>query len=107
MKSSLPAPTKVQAHRMEIISRDIGCIANHILLNPGVPAQVHHLISEKTGRRISHDATIPLSPEFHTGPFSIHGSKRKFAERFGSDEYLLSEVNRLVEIFEANTVGRS
>ena len=103
---SLPSPTKAQSRRMEIIKRDIGCIACHISLYPGTPADAHHLLSG--GRRISHDATIPLCKMHHDRPGgSIHKNKLWFAKRFGTDEYLLAETDRLVDIFEANTVGRS
>ena len=100
----LPPPTKAQSRRMGIIKRDIGCIACHIALHPGTHADAHHLLAG--GRRISHDATIPLCKMHHDLPGgSVHKNKRWFRERFGTDEYLLAETDRLVAAFEANTVG--
>jgi hypothetical protein len=92
---------------MEIIQRDVGCIACRRRFGiRGVPAHAHHLIDPKTGNRISHDATIPLSDEFHVGTeLSIHKTKRLFAEKVGTDECLLEYTNRLVAQFEANTIG--
>jgi Recombination enhancement, RecA-dependent nuclease len=106
MKSALPPPTKQESRRMEIIAREIGCIACRKYGNDGVWANVHHLIDPKTGNRISHDATIPLCPMHHDQPGgSIHRNKVWFAETFGTDEELLAETNRLVSEFESNVVG--
>ena len=98
MKSGLPNPTAKQKRRLEIIKREIGCL-NH----PGRPADAHHLL--RNGRRISHDATIPLCPDCHRGPNGTHKRRRWFAETYGTDEELLARTDALVAEFEANTIG--
>ena len=91
---------------MEIIKREVGCIACRKYGHEGTPADVHHLINPKTGNRISHAATIPLCKVHHDLPGgSIHKNKRWFAETFGTDEELLAETDRLVAEFEGNVVG--
>lgn len=105
MKSSLPAATDAQSYRIEIIKREIGCIACRQLELPGVWADAHHLIDPNTGNRISHDHTIPLCKPHHDGPYSIHKKKIWFRETFGTDEYLLDETNALFREFKKNTIG--
>jgi len=106
MKSSLPSPTKAESRRMDIIKRDIGCIACRKYGKEGEPADAHHLLSG--GNRISHAATIPLCKMHHDMPGgSIHRNKVFFRDAFGTDEELLAETNRLVADFEANIIGKA
>ena len=108
MKSHLPPPTKAESRRMDIIKRDIGCIACKKYSEDYVPAHAHHLISPDTGNRISHLAVIPLCSMHHDLPGgSVHRNKVWFREAFGSDEELLAETNRLVAAFEANIIGKA
>jgi hypothetical protein len=108
VKSSLPAPTKSEQRRFEIIKREVGCIACYMDYGVlGTWADAHHLIDPKTGNRISHSHTIPLCPDRHHkyGKRSIHKGKLRFHEDYGTDESLLSLTNSKVVMFEANTVG--
>ncbi len=104
MKSSLPSPTKAESRRMDIIKRDIGCIACR-QGNLHSQANAHHILSG--GRRISHAATLPLCDFHHTGLISIHASKRGFVKDYGTEMELLAETNRLVAAFEANIIGKA
>jgi len=97
MKSSLPAPTRAENRRFYILKFEIGCL-NH----PGTPAEAHHLIDPKTGKRISHAATIPLCLICH---HDIHSRKRWFRAEYGRDEFLLQITNMRVADFESRTVG--
>ena len=57
------------------------------------PPQLHH-IRYKTGlsRKSSDWCVIPLCMDHHTGNFSIHGSKKKFIEKMGTEVELLEKV---------------
>lgn len=102
MKSSLPAPTKAEERRFEIIKREIGCIVC-IEANLYSEANAHHILS--AGKRISHLATIPLCNYHHTGQISIHGTRKDFIEDYGTEMKLLEKTNKLVAEFESMTVG--
>lgn len=102
MKSSLPTPTKAESRRMDIIKRDIGCIAC-MQGNLFSQANAHHILSG--GKRISHAVTIPLCNFHHTGAISIHGSRREFISDYGTEMELLEKTNRLVAAFESNIIG--
>ena len=106
MKSSLKPATKSEKRRIVIIKSEVGCIACYQNGNIGTWADAHHIISEKTGRRISHSHTIPLCSAHHTGPYGIHKRKKWFADTYGSDKYLLGYTNDMVAQFEASVVGR-
>jgi hypothetical protein len=69
--------------------RELGCLVC------GSPASAHHIREE----RIKDDyLTIPLCPDHHQGPFSIHMSKRQFEAVCGSELQLLAEtIKRLNE----------
>ena len=105
MDSSLPAPTAEQAYRIEIIKREIGCIACIQAGHHGTPADAHHLLDPKTGNRISHDATIPLCKPHHVGVVGTHSKKIWFSKEYGSDQLLLAETNFYYEQFRENTIG--
>jgi len=98
--------TKAERRRALILKESIGCIACRKYGHEGVPSDLHHIISEKTGRRISHLDSYPLCKIHHTLPGgSRHRNSRWFTETFGTDEYLLSEANRLVAAFESSVIG--
>ena len=108
MKSRLPAATPKQSKRIDIIKREIGCIACWKLYGwEGVPADAHHLISKDTGCQISHDHTIPLCKNHHVGRCGIHTRKLWFMDTFGTDEVLLELTNIRYEEIKANTIGGS
>jgi len=97
VKSSLPAATKAEKRRFDIIKFEVGC-----LVHPGTPAEAHHILCEKTGNRISHAATIPLCPDCHR---DTHHKKLWFRKMHGTDAQLLGRTNWLVSQFEASTIG--
>ena len=92
---------------MEILKNEVGCLACQLLGYGYTPPDLHHLISPRTGHRISHQHTIPLCPFHHrmSPTKSIHHAKKKFAEEFGSDTYLLALADTAVAEFERNTIG--
>ena len=57
--------------------------------------QVHH-INTGMGRLKDHKQTIPLCPDCHIGPFSIHRTKKAFEEVYGPAESLLDKTNALL-----------
>jgi hypothetical protein len=59
------------------------------------PVEIHHLPDPRCDMR-----TIPLCPAHHRrefGPGSYHYSRRAFNAAHGSDEYLLSLADALIE----------
>lgn len=103
MKSSLPPPTSAQKRRIKIIKQETGCIACYIDSGiMGTPCDAHHIIDQKTGKRMGHDYVLGLCPHKHhrTGEYSIHGGRKKFIERYGSEAYLWKKQNSLVAGFE-------
>lgn len=112
MNHSTGKPTKAQAARFEAMHA-LGCLA--CLLDGrkkqdhcGWP-EIHHFL--RGGKRIGHDATVPLAPWHHTatlqpgqttagmlakfGP-SFHRHTRAFRERYGSDAEVIAKVNDLL-----------
>ena len=88
---------------MEIIKRDIGCIAcykDHGVF--GTPAHAHHLLSG--GRRISHLHTIGLCELHHVGADGIHTRKRWVRDTYGTDNELLALTNELLAQNTINTI---
>lgn len=87
----------------------IGCLACRQDGRPGTPADMHHVLSG--GRRQGDQATVPLCPWHHRavppaglrpsqaagllGP-SYAASRREFTLRYGSQEHLLAEADRLL-----------
>lgn len=93
-------PTKVDLARFDMLQR-IGCLCCRKAGSGYRAPDVHHILSG--GRRISHQATLPLCPNHHrfpsdgsvVGPSLADGS-RLFAAKWGSQEQLLAEVNQLI-----------
>ena len=103
MKSSLKNATAAESKRMDIIKRDIGCIACYIEYHVlETPASAHHLLSG--GRRISHLHTIPLCYDHHQGERGIHTRKRWVRDTYGTDNELLALTNELLAHNTANTI---
>lgn len=82
---------------------ELGCIAC-IKAGSGYRApDIHHVL--RGGRRIGHQATLPLCPEHHrypstgsvVGPSLADGSK-VFEAKFGAQLKLLAEVNKLIGV---------
>lgn len=109
--------TNAQKRRMDIITKEVGCICCRIELGLFVPAQANHLLN---GYRVGHDAVVPECPWHHMGECltgtdaramrktfgpSRRLHKKSFTKRFGSDKHLLIITNKLVAHFEAAIVG--
>lgn len=92
-------PTKEEREWMNTIQQ-LGCIVCRVHFNAETPAEIHHL-SGKTDED-AHFKTIPLCHPHHrggsgTGPFlSRHPYKRRWEERFGTEEELWLKVVELV-----------
>jgi hypothetical protein len=96
MKTRLKAMTKAERDRIGLIKSEIGCMACRQLDRDPTPCHAHHMLD--TGSRISHSHTYGLCEAHHVGnDMSVHKTKRKFAERFGTDEELLAATNGLLE----------
>lgn len=92
--------TKLDARRfLKLV--ELGCIAC-IKAGSGYRApDIHHVL--RGGRRIGHQATLPLCPEHHrfpsngkvVGPSLADGSK-VFEAKWGTQKDLLIEVNAMI-----------
>lgn len=105
--------TKSQLKRFRAI-QEIGCLACRQLGYYNVPCQIHHLVN---GYRLGDEYTVGLCPYHHQGisdldketAYRILGpslatNKKEFIERFGTDDELLMEQNRLIRLWEDNFV---
>lgn len=91
-------PTKEESEWMECVI-DLGCI---VCLNMGIytPAEIHHLDgSRKPG---AHLKTIGLCYYHHRSGndceayTSRHPYKKRFIERYGTEQYLLAKTQELI-----------
>ena len=109
--------TKAEKRRMDIITREVGCIPCRHQFARYCPAECNHLLN---GYRIGHAATVPECTWHHRGECLIginawtmrktFGPSRKlhrkaFHKRYGSDEELLELTNDYVRAFEICTIG--
>lgn len=110
MRSKAKPATAAQSDRMGKIKR-LGCLCCR-RLNRYTFAEADHQVS--AGKRLGHDATVGLCCWHHRavplqgmthgmcreilGPSKAEGTK-PFRARWGSDEELLAEQNRLLESF--------
>lgn len=68
MKTSLRAPTRYEAERLEAMMR-LGCVACAMLFSlPVIAQECHHILSG--GRRMGHWFTLPLCRGHHQGDWS-------------------------------------
>lgn len=80
----------------------LGCIACYQQGTPGTPAEIHHpRAGTGLGKKASHYDAIPLCPMHHRGTAglsvpSIHGSKNRFIETFGTEAELLELTKTLI-----------
>lgn len=101
--------TKAEQERYEKL-KAMGCIVTRLYFGKWAAAEIHHLT--EGGRRLGNMQTIPLTPWYHQakipegcktafgaevkhGP-SLH-RKGAFVARWGSEEWLLEQVNKLLE----------
>ena len=109
-----------QRRRMDIITREIGCIPCRLKHGHYRPAECNHLLNGNGGYRLGHDETVPECLWHHRGipdagidsramkqtfgpSRALH--KREFREYFGTDQRLLEVTNVYVQNFEDNTIG--
>lgn len=92
--------TKADARRfLKLV--ELGCIACRLAGSGYRAPDIHHVL--RGGRRIGHQATLPLCPEHHrfpstgtvVGPSLADGSK-VFEAKWGTQIKLLAEVNKLI-----------
>jgi hypothetical protein len=80
----------------------LGCVACFIQGTPGTPAEIHHpRAGTGLGKKASHYDAIPLCSMHHRGTAglsvpSIHGSKNRFIEEFGTEAELLELTKTLI-----------
>lgn len=71
----------------------LGCVVCRNAGFGATPAEVHHLREGQGGaQRASDYLTIPLCPEHHRGGDSIHGARKAFQARYGSELDLLAQT---------------
>jgi hypothetical protein len=92
-------PTKLEREWMSRIA-DLGCVACR---QDGIesPASVHHIV--QGNRRLGHLHTILLCPLHHQGDGrqvpSVHFTKRRFVQRYGTELELLAELQVALGIY--------
>lgn len=71
----------------------LGCV---VCRNAGfgpTPAAIHHIREGQGGQQRASDfLVLPLCPEHHQGGDSIHGDRRGFQMRYGSELDLLAQT---------------
>lgn len=100
MSHSTGKPTKADVARFELLMK-LGCICCRKAGSGYRTPEMHHILSG--GRRISHQAVLPLCSDHHrfpstgavVGPSLADGS-RVFAAKWGTQMELLAEVNALI-----------
>lgn len=79
---------------------EVGCIVCRLYLGEDTPPEIHHLRSGVgMGQRSSHYRAIPLCPTHHRlgeKGVAYHAGRKSFEENFGTEEFLLEEVLKLV-----------
>lgn len=111
--------TDRQRRRMDIITREIGCVPCRIKHGEYRPAECNHLLSGSGGYRKGHEFTVPECEWHHRGlpisgvtedtMFRLLGPsralhKKQFLEAFGSDDRLLEITEKQIDAFEAKMV---
>lgn len=94
------SPTKADREWMDAIS-GLGCIVCHLDIGVDTPAEVHHIDGKtKPG---AHRRSIPLCYLHHRAGLdneqatSRHPYKRRFEDRYGSEELLLEQTRMRIE----------
>lgn len=109
--------TAAQKRRMDIITREVGCIPCRMQFCRYMPAECNHLLK---GYRIGHSAVVPECTWHHRGECltGIDGRqmrrtfgpsrklhKKQFRRIYGTDEQLLELTNKYVKGFEQKIIG--
>ena len=85
---------------------EIGCIACMIDGNAGTPAELHHpRAGAGGGQRAPDSDVLPICPAHHRGTMhpaipSIHLSRNRFIEIYGTEAELLAKVRGAVSAIE-------
>lgn len=100
------ARTKAQQRRIDILKREVGCLA---CLRHGEfrEADYHHAMP-RNAKVAYHDWGYPLCPWHHRGiGYGLEPTRiqtRKFRERYGTEEELVAEANERLKQFESSVV---
>jgi hypothetical protein len=85
----------------------IGCVVCRIYYQTYSEPHIHHLLGLKyraTGKKADDVHTIGLCPTHHMHGNaqhpSAHGQPWEFKSRFGSQEFLLDAINKMIEVME-------
>ena len=93
-------PTRLEQEHMDKV-RSIGCI---ICKKYGKSryAEIHHVIGKTKPN--AHYKVLPLCPDHHRnflykdgGPISVHPYKARFEAKYGKQETLLEEVQKIID----------
>ena len=93
-------PTRLEREWMTRIT-ELGCVACR---QDGhqTPASVHHIV--QGNRRLGHLFTLPLCYLHHQGDGrqvpSVHGAKRTFVQRYGSELELLAGLQVALGVYD-------
>ena len=85
--------TAAEKRHMQKVA-EMGCIVcSHIYGHQDTPAQVHHVRVNHGWGRTSHELTIPLCLEHHTGRTGVHSMGRnEFEKMHGYSEIALLDI---------------
>ena len=90
VKRNTHKPNTAESKHLRSV-KELDCIA----CGKHAPSDAHHITD--CGRRISHYHTLPLCKGCHqTGNISVHGSKRTFEAKWGTQLQLLEKTKRLL-----------
>ena len=80
-------------HYQAVVS--VGCIVCRLHYGVHSDPCIHHLTGAGMGKR-DEDRVIGLCHEHHQGNTGVHHNTKVFEEKFGTQEYLLEEMNKLI-----------
>lgn len=87
----------------------LGCVVCRNAGYGASPAEVHHSrAGVGKGQKAHYSKTIPLCPLHHrTGGYGVafHAGPEEFERRYGSQDELVLQTVREVEVMRANTIG--
>lgn len=92
-------PTRAEQEHMDKV-RELGCIVCYLKFGQRKNCEIHHI--EGKTKEGAHFKVLPLCFEHHRmgsdkEPISRHPYKKRFIEAYGTEQYLLEEVNKQLE----------
>jgi len=84
----------MRKHYQDVVS--VGCIVCRLQYGIHSDPCVHHLL-KNSGLSQRNKECIGLCWEHHQGNTGIHHNTKVFEDKFGTEEYLLSEMNKLID----------